>query len=228
MQAHHIKENTDPVGDEVGRVLGKDDPFAEFMITKLGDRFDNPGPGFRAGNDFQQMGIARGIVKMGDKKSFGQFRRHLSAQRLPGKAVGIGAEDRLRFQKRLDPTVEILLDRLPLNHRFDHPVGVGDNFQVFFIIAGGDKFRLGGIEQRRGLQPGDLAEVLIGGLLIDIIKQHRNVDAGEQGSDLPAHQPTAQDRNLLDGVCHVYRSPPMRSITVAMPWPPPMAMAARP
>ena len=60
-QAHDVEHRkcADAVADEVGRVFGDDDAFAETYVAEVGDGVDGGAVGFGRGNDFQQAHVAR-------------------------------------------------------------------------------------------------------------------------------------------------------------------------
>ena len=94
-EANHVqyRKCSDAVADEVGRVFGDDDAFAELDVAEVRDRVDGGAVGFRSGNDFQQPHVARRIEEVRAEpgateivgKSFGDF--------ADGQAAGVGGDD---------------------------------------------------------------------------------------------------------------------------------------
>ncbi len=61
--AKHDRD-ADAVGDEVGRVVRKDDLLAEDAIGECGKGGDSSGIGVGGGDDFEQAHVARGIEEV--------------------------------------------------------------------------------------------------------------------------------------------------------------------
>ena len=118
-------ESADAIGDEVGRVLGEDDPFAELDIAEVDDGIDEGAIGFGSGNQFEQAHVARRIEEVGTEpgaaevlgKSFSDFRYR--------QAAGIGSDDDAGLADCFDLLEEAALDFEVLDDRFDDPVDVG-------------------------------------------------------------------------------------------------------
>ena len=82
-QAHDVEDGecADAIGDEVGRVFGVDDAFAQLDVGEMGDGFEQHAIGIGRGNEFEQPHVTRGIEEVRAKpaaaevvgKAFGDF-----------------------------------------------------------------------------------------------------------------------------------------------------------
>ena len=66
---HHLNRldhalNADPVADEIGGILGPNDPFAQNPLTVFGHEFEHLRQRLLAGDDLQQFHITHRIEKM--------------------------------------------------------------------------------------------------------------------------------------------------------------------
>ena len=57
-------EGADAVGDEIGRVLGAHYALAQYAVAEIGERIEDFGPRGRAGNQFDQLHVARRVEEM--------------------------------------------------------------------------------------------------------------------------------------------------------------------
>ena len=69
------EESADSVADEVRRVFAGNDAFAEMAVAEIGDERNDIRTGCRAGNDFDQMEVARRIEEMRTEKVLAEFGR---------------------------------------------------------------------------------------------------------------------------------------------------------
>ena len=133
-------EDPDPIGNEVGRVLGANTAFAHRSGQKTFEFVQNRWRRADGGNQLHQVHIARRIKKMHAAKT----RRHVAAGKALGQLVdrqagGIGRKNRIRCDERRDLAVQVVLPIHPLSYRLNDQIAVAQTFKVLFVIGGGDK-----------------------------------------------------------------------------------------
>ncbi|EKD34621.1 MAG: hypothetical protein ACD_75C02258G0003, partial [uncultured bacterium] len=140
----------DPVGDEVGGVLGVNYALAEALAEEIGHTLHYCRVSLRAGHDLHQPHIARRIEEVGSKEILAdlgrQHRRHL----VDGEAAGVGGENGARREVRHEFFQEIELDRHVLDHHLDHPVALLQFTQVVRQVADLDLAGVFAQVKRRG------------------------------------------------------------------------------
>ena len=135
----HDAVEADAIGDEVRRVLGGDDAFAEPVVGELDDRTLDRRIGIRRADDFDQPQIARRIEEMRSERVRAERRRPAFDDGRDRDARRVGADDRMRRAIAVDAREERLLDVEPFDDGFDDPVGGRDARQVVVEAAGADR-----------------------------------------------------------------------------------------
>ncbi|OIQ69949.1 hypothetical protein GALL_484430 [mine drainage metagenome] len=140
--------DTDPVGDEVGGVLGAHHPFAQgagdegFQIVKnlwqRGGRVDQ----------LNQLHVAWRVEEVDAAKTRFDFFRQDLAQLGDGKPRGVGGHDGVRCHERRNFFVQVELPVHALGDGLDDEVTVAQLLHVFLIIGLPDQGRIFGYAQR--------------------------------------------------------------------------------
>ena len=98
-EAGHQRERSehgkgaDAIGDEIGSVLGADDAFAEAAIAEIGERVEDFGRSGRAGNQFDQLHVARRIEEMRAGPMLLEIVVEAFGDLADGQAGGVGGDD---------------------------------------------------------------------------------------------------------------------------------------
>jgi len=203
---HHRQdgEDADPVGDEVGGVLGPHHALAE-----AGDQ-----PGFQAvqhgrigvggGDDFHQGHVARRIEEVDAAEVGPLLRRHGGGQLVDGQARGVGGDDGAGLQVGRDLAVEVFLPLHLLGDGLDHQVALAQQGQVLLVVRGIDVgqallARQGGrvqlLQAVQGLLDDAVGVALLGR---QVEKHHRHIGVGEMGGDLGPHHAGAEHGSPAD------------------------------
>ena len=128
----------DPVADEIGCVLGPDDPLAEDPFAKVGHEGKDFRQGLFSGDDLQKFHVADRIEEMGPEEMFAEILAQSFAHGLQGDARGVGRDDGALSAHAVDPLEEILLDLQVFDDHFDDPVAVFDLVEIVFKVADGN------------------------------------------------------------------------------------------
>ena len=225
--------DADPVGNEVGGVLGKDDPLPEALLNESCHEPDHFRIGEFVRDDLQKAHVARRIEEMSDKKVFPHVIRKTLGHLVHGKSARVGRENGALFQVRADLLAEeALLDLHPFNDDLNDPVTFLKLFDIvveitrFYIrsICGEEKCRglhfpesfesrhrdpvsYGGIVQGK-------ARLLFGLVRLlrhDVEYQHPDACIREVGGDGRSHYPRTQDSHFVDLFHHI---PPSEHLLV--------------
>ena len=103
----------------------------------------------------------------------------------------------------------------PLDHRLDNPVGIAQQVEIVFQVAGGDQMDVVGVKElcrAAFLQGGQVLEhnraALVGGIAGgragrgDVEQDHRNAYPGQQRRDPAAHCPRSEHGGLANDIPH--------------------------
>ena len=136
-QPHHVQhgESTNAISDEVRRVLGKHDAFAQLHIGKMHNRIQRDAVGFYRRNNFQQPHIARRIKKMRAKPRPPEIVRKAFSNFPHRQPASVGGDDRSRPSYRFHFLQQTSLDLEILHHRLDDPVHLPQAFQIVVKVA---------------------------------------------------------------------------------------------
>ena len=208
-QAHDVEHGkcADAIADEVGRVFGEDDAFAQAHVAEVRDGVDQSAVGFGRWDQFEQAHVARRIEEVRAEpgaaevvgESFGDF--------ADGQAAGVGGDDGAGLADGFDLLQQRALDVEVLDDGFDDPVDVGQFLQVVVEIADGDEARERWFEERGGLRflggvesgGGDfVARRAVGVGRDDIEQVAGNSGIGEMRGDAGAHGSGAEDSDFIN------------------------------
>ena len=197
-------ENADPVGDEVRRVAREHHVLAQPQVDEAREAFHRSGVGLRCRDDLHQPHVARRIEEVRAEPAAAEVFRHVRGDRGNRQAASVGGHQSPWLQMRRDLLEQRLLDRQVFRHRLDHPIAVGQQFEVVVEIAGCDVNRKRRIEERGRLAALQVLERLRGDagggavLRCDVQHHHGQSRVGEMRSDARAHRSRAQHRRLAD------------------------------
>ena len=134
-----------------GVSLATTTPLPSVRSQKLGERFDHFGARCGAGNDFDQLQVARRIKEMRAGPVLLQFVGQALGDAVPtGQAGGIGGDDRAGLATCGDAREQRALDLQIFGDDFDDPVGFGAELQIVFEISGDDAVLAGRWREKRG------------------------------------------------------------------------------
>ena len=133
------EKTADAVGDEVGRVLGADDAFAETAVGELFDVGQDAGVGFRAGDQLHQVEVARRIEEVRAEEVAAELGRESFGDFGERDAAGVGGDDGVGAARGFDFAPEVALGVEVFDDGFDDPVAFGDQVEVVFEVAGQDE-----------------------------------------------------------------------------------------
>ena len=202
-------ERPDPVGDEVGRVLAADDPFAQDAVGEGLDLGDHRGIGLWPRDGLEQPQVARGVEEVRAQEAaaegFGQVRRHLR----DAEARGIARDDRRRLDQGRHLGEELLLDLEVFDHRLEHPVGVLQLAgKVVLEVAGAQgpdvlgQVQGAGLELAQHLQPLARGRTPVRTRTRHVEKRHLQALGHHMGGHLCPHGARPQHDRLLDVGLH--------------------------
>ena len=203
---HHRqdREDADPVGDEVGGVLGAHDALAQagnqpgFQVVHGG------GVGVAGGDQFDQRHVARRIEEMDAAEPAAGFGRQRFGQAVDRQAGGVGGDDGVGRNVRRDLAVEIVLPFHLFGDGFDDQVAFGQLLKMLLVVGhvdvgdaalAGEGCRLQLLEAVDGLLDD---AVLVAFLGRQVEQHHRHIGVGEMGGDLGAHDAGTQHRDAAD------------------------------
>ena len=210
-QPNHVqhREGADAVANEVGRVFGDDDTFAQAHVAEVSDGIDRRAICLGRGDDFQQPHVTRWIeevrAKPGPAKVVGESFSDLA----DGQAAGVGGDDRAGLADGFHFPQQRPLDVEVLDHGFDDPVDVGELLDVVFEIAhrhqpGERRFHEGGrLGFFGGVEPGggDLVSRRPVGVRRNNVEQITgNAGIGKMRGDAGAHGSGAKDSDFIDAL----------------------------
>ncbi len=137
---HHLAdgaahETTDPIGDEVGRVLGAYHSFAEAPVGKLFDIGENRRIGFRARDQLHQMQIARRIEEMRAQEVAAETGREAFRDVGERDAAGVGGKDGIGFARGFNFVPQRALGLEVFDDGFDNPVAVRELSEIVLEVA---------------------------------------------------------------------------------------------
>ena len=153
-QAHgvHYRKCTNTIGDEIWRVFGNDNAFAQPHVSEPRDRVEQRAVSFRCRNNLQQPHISRWIEKMRAKprplEIIGKSFRNLCN----GQAARVRGDDRARLTHSLYFLQQSTLDLKVLDHGFNDPIHLGDLLKIVFKISDCYQSRKRWLEKRRRLR----------------------------------------------------------------------------
>jgi len=100
-------KHPDTVGDEIGRVLGAHHALTQGRDQKSLQRIEQTGFGCRAGNQLDQMHIARRVEEMDAAEAMAQIFGKCFGQGVDGKAGGVTGKDGALMHKRRDLAIQV-------------------------------------------------------------------------------------------------------------------------
>ena len=141
-------EDAYAVGHEVGCVLAQHHALAQAQLGELFEALHHRGVGALAGDQLQQIHVARGEEEMGAQEAaldvVGQYRSH-GVDRQPR---GVGRHDGLGTDVFGHPGEQVLLDVQALHHSFHYPVDAGQLRKIVFEVARGQESGAAGMSER--------------------------------------------------------------------------------
>ena len=213
VKSRQDRKHADPVGDEIGRVLGTDDALAQRGHQEFLELVEDCRIGGTAGNQLHQMHVARRVEKMHAAETAAHLRRHRLGQRVDRESGCVAGKDGVLAQMRRDFFVQRLLPVHALGNRLDDDVALLEQLQVLVVVRGLDAVRPGCHGQRAGfelLQAVDgLAHVVVRIAFLRRQFEEDRLDAGvdQMGRDLRAHDAGTQHGDFADDEsgwdCHV-------------------------
>ena len=143
-------EDSDTVGDEVGRVACDDDALPQSPVDEVLESGRDSGIRRRTGDDLEQVKVARRIEEVGPEKVTAEFVVKVLHHGVDGQPRCVGADDGSGFAMLGRPRENLALDVKVFLDDLDDPVGLGDALPVILEIT---HFDLRGEvldEERRG------------------------------------------------------------------------------
>ncbi len=137
-QPHDVDhaEAADAVGDEVRRVLGVDDAFAQPHARRSAAMACNRrGVGLRRGNDLQQAHVARRVEEVRAEPVPAELSLKPSAMACHGQSAGVGGDDGARLAHGLHLAQQRALELQVLHHGLDDPVALGQQVEMVVEVA---------------------------------------------------------------------------------------------
>ena len=131
--------DADAVGDEVWRVMRKDDFLAEHAVGKSGKSSDQLGIAFLRGDYFKEAHVARRIEKVGPEELFLDLDWQCRGDLRYGQAGSVGRKDGASAEMRQNACEQRGFDFEIFGHGFDHPVTLCNPGQVVVEGAGRDE-----------------------------------------------------------------------------------------
>ena len=136
-QANRLKhgEGADAVGDEIGRVLGAHDALAQHAVAEIAERVEDFGPRGGAGDQLDQLHVARRVEEMRAGPVLLKFGGELGGDLADGQAGGIGGDDGAGAAMGGDAIEQLALDFEIFGDGFDDPIGFGAPGEIVVEIA---------------------------------------------------------------------------------------------
>ncbi len=204
---HHRRDDrkhADAVGDEVRRVLGAHHALAERGHHEPLELVEQPRLGVRAGDQLEQMHVARRIEEVHAAEARADRRGQHLRQRRERQPRGVGREDRVGCEVRHDLRVEIALPVEAFGDRLDHQVALGEPGKAGRVVGDSD-VRCAVLDaERRGLELGETGDALlhdaVGIALLrgEVEEDHRDIDVDELGGDLRTHDAGTEHGDLAN------------------------------
>ncbi len=198
------REDADPVGDEIRRVLRAHDALAERRDDEGLERVQERRIGVLLRDQLDQVHVARRVEEVDAAEARPHRRRQRFRQRVDREPRGVRREDRVRREMRRDLRVEVALPVHPLGDRLDHEVAAGERCEIAVVVRRVD---VGGAirgRQRRGLELREPGERLVDDAVgVAFLRGEIEQDDGDAGvrevrGDLRAHDAGAEDRDLAN------------------------------
>ena len=196
--------DADPVGHEVGRVLGAHHALAQRTGDEGLQLVEDGRFGGRRGDQLHQLHVARRVEEMDAAKArldrLGQHRGQLGDR----QPRGVAGHDGMRGDVRRHLGVQIELPVHALGDGLDHQVAIGQQGQVFFVVGGLDQRQITDHADRAGLELLQAVDRLqhdavLGAFFGGQVEQHdRHLDVDQMGGDLRTHHAGAEHGHLAD------------------------------
>ena len=189
------KEAAYAVGDEIGRILARHHALAQAPVAEGGNPSHYFGEGVGAGDDLNQVQVARRIEEVGTQEMrarFGGPTFRNAGQRNP---TGIGGENRAGPAKPLHAIEQGAFRRQILNYGFHDPFAFGNARQVLVESTGTNQAGGGICKERARSALAGRIQPLADGRVRHVQQLHRIASIGEMGRDARPHGPGAQHGN---------------------------------
>ena len=132
------REDADPVGDEIRRVLRAHDALAERRDDEGLERVEERRIGVLLRDQLDQVHVARRVEEVDAAEARPHRRGQRFRQRVDREPRGVGRDDRVRREVRRDLRVEIALPVHALGDRLDDEVAAGERGEVAVVVGGVD------------------------------------------------------------------------------------------
>jgi hypothetical protein len=193
------------VADEVRRVLGDDDAFAEAVIAELRHALGDRGIGLGGRDHLDQPQVARRVEEMRAEPVRAEVVAAAFRELRDRNPRGVRRDDRARTADGVDLFEQRALDVELFDDRFHDPVGVFQLREVGVEAAGGDaRERVRG-EERIGLERAGALQAVAGHVCVEVEQQHRHARVREMRRDLRPHRPRSEHRHRSHQVRHLLR-----------------------
>ena len=216
MQGGKNRKHADPVGDEVRRILGGDDPFAQRTDQKGFQRRQHIRVGSGAGNQLHQMHVARRVEEMHPAEAVVQGFIQNFRKRVDRKSGGIRSQNRLGTDKRQNLRVQGFLPVDSLGNGLDDQITAFQALEMIIVVGWLDVLNNGlGGQRSRGqfAQIGQcLADhgILVGTFGRQVEEDDRHASIGQMGGNLRTHDAGAEDGDFLETVIGHRNTPVIR------------------
>ncbi len=124
MMHRQHREHADAIGDEIGRVLGADDAFAERGGEEAFELIHHLGPCAGVRDQLHQMHVARRIEKMHATETRTQLLGQRLRQLRNAQSRSVAGDDRVLGHERRNALVQRLLPIHALGDRFDDEIAL--------------------------------------------------------------------------------------------------------
>ncbi|VTR68538.1 hypothetical protein DESC_710035 [Desulfosarcina cetonica] len=205
--------NADAVTDEIGRVLGPDNPLAQDALAEIGHEGQDLGQGLRTGDDLQEFHVTDRVEEMGAEEILLERRTPALAHLLQRNAGGIGGDDGTGLADRFDAFEQVLLDLQVFDDHLDDPVAFGQFIEIVLQVADADAIDILGLHEQCGLGHDHRVQTGLGDpiasrrvvlfLLLevegdDVQQQGFHAGTGQKRGNATAHHAAADDCRLPD------------------------------
>ncbi len=205
----HPGEGAEAVPYKVRGVLGDHTALAEHPLAEVPYLLDDLLVGLPCRDDLQQLQVARRVEEVRPEKTPPERLRAAFRYLVQRDAARVRRDDGVLFRERLDPLGELPFGFQLLQNGLEHPIGLGDAFEVVVEVAGADALGyLFGHERRRaGLDhpvvaaphDGVLVFTVFGGYVEQV---HLEPGVGAVGGDGGAHGAGAEHGHPPDAMRH--------------------------
>ena len=198
------RKHADAVGDEVGRVLGADDAFAQRRNEKPLELVEDDGARVLALDQLDEVHVARWIEEMHAAETRPQFRGECFRELVDRESGGIARENGVLGEVRSDLAVEVGFPVHAFGNRFDHEFAVLEQFKMLIVVCGPNAGRARRNRQWAGFELLEVVEglqhVAVGIAVLgrQFEEDDRNVGVDQMRRDLRPHHTGAEHRGLAD------------------------------